>query len=86
MAMDQGRVLPDSYLLDVPTDFSGYVAENYDERYRGRVTVREALIQSLNACTVRLLSRGRARGLPEAAPARRPRHPGPAGGAATACR
>ncbi len=56
MALDEGRVLPDSYLLDVPTDFSGYVAENYDERYRGRVTVREALIQSLNASAVRLLA------------------------------
>jgi penicillin-binding protein 1C len=56
MAIDQGRVLPDSYLLDIPTDFAGYVAENYDERYRGRVTLREALIQSLNACAVRLLS------------------------------
>jgi penicillin-binding protein 1C len=56
LALDQGRVLPDSYLLDIPTDFSGYVAENYDERYRGRVTVRQALIESLNACTVRLLS------------------------------
>jgi penicillin-binding protein 1C len=56
LALDQGRVLPDSYLLDIPTDFSGYVAENYDDQYRGRVTVREALIQSLNACAVRLLS------------------------------
>lgn len=56
MALDEGRVLPDSYLLDVPTDFSGYVAENYDDRYRGRVTVREALTQSLNACAVRLLA------------------------------
>jgi penicillin-binding protein 1C len=56
MALDQGRIIPDSYLLDIPTDFSGYVAENYDDRYRGRVTVREALIQSLNACAVRLLS------------------------------
>jgi penicillin-binding protein 1C len=62
MAIDQGRVLPDSYLLDVPTDFAGYVAENYDDRYRGRVTVREALVQSLNACAVRLLARV---GLPE---------------------
>jgi penicillin-binding protein 1C len=56
MAMDQGRVVPATYLLDVPTDFSGYVPENYDDRYRGRVTVREALILSLNACSVRLLS------------------------------
>ena len=56
LAIDQGRLLPDSWLLDVPTDFSGYVPENYDERYRGRVTVREALVLSLNACSVRLLS------------------------------
>ncbi|HEX7184843.1 MAG TPA: penicillin-binding protein 1C [Thermoanaerobaculia bacterium] len=56
MAIDQGRAIPDSYLFDIPTDFSGYVAENYDERYRGRVTVRDALVQSLNACAVRLLS------------------------------
>jgi penicillin-binding protein 1C len=56
MALDEGRVIPDSWLLDVPTDFSGYVPENYDERYRGRVTVREALVQSLNACAVRLLA------------------------------
>jgi penicillin-binding protein 1C len=56
MAMDQGRLVPDSYILDVPTDYAGYVAENYDERYRGRVTVREALITSLNACAIRLLA------------------------------
>jgi penicillin-binding protein 1C len=56
MAMDQGRLVPESYILDIPTDFAGYVAENYDERYRGRVTVREALITSLNAPAVRLLA------------------------------
>jgi len=56
MAFDQGRLIPDSWLLDVPTDFSGYVAENYDERYRGVVTARDALIQSLNASAVRLLA------------------------------
>jgi penicillin-binding protein 1C len=56
MAMDSGRVLPDSYLLDVPTDFGGYVPENFDQRYRGRVTVRDALIHSYNACAVRLLN------------------------------
>ena len=57
MALDQGLILPDSYLLDIPTDFAGYVAENYDGRYRGRVTAREALVHSLNAPAVRLLSR-----------------------------
>jgi penicillin-binding protein 1C len=56
VAFDQGRMIPDSWLLDVPTDYSGYVAENYDERYRGLVTARDALIQSLNASAVRLLA------------------------------
>ena len=56
MAMDQGRLVPDSYILDIPTDFAGDVAENYDQHYRGRVTVREALITSLNAPAVRLLA------------------------------
>lgn len=56
MAMDAGLVIPDSYLLDIPTDFSGYVPENYDGQYHGRVTMRDALVQSLNVPAVRLLS------------------------------
>lgn len=57
LAYDRGLIVPDSYLLDVPTDFAGYVAENYDGRYRGRVTAGDALVASLNAPAVRLLSR-----------------------------
>jgi penicillin-binding protein 1C len=55
-AVDDGRLVPDTYLLDIPTDYSGYVAENYDGAYRGRVTTRDALIQSLNAPAVHLVS------------------------------
>jgi penicillin-binding protein 1C len=55
-AFDDGSLIPDAILLDVPTDFSGYVPENYDGTYRGRVVARDALIQSLNATAVRLLS------------------------------
>ena len=57
LALDQGLVIPDTYMLDIPTDFSGYVAENYDDKYRGRITMRNALILSLNSPAVRLLSR-----------------------------
>jgi penicillin-binding protein 1C len=57
LALERGEIVPDAYLLDVPTDFAGYVAENYDGRYNGRVTVREALRRSLNAPAVRLLAR-----------------------------
>jgi len=56
MAMDSGRIIPDSYLFDIPTDFAGYVPENYDGQYSGLVTVREALVRSLNAPAVRLLA------------------------------
>jgi len=56
LALDRGEILPDSILLDVPTDFAGYVAENYDGLYRGRVPAREALARSLNAPAVRLLN------------------------------
>ncbi len=55
-AYDQGLIVPQSYLLDIPTDFAGYVAENYDGVYHGRVTAEEALVTSLNAPAVRLLS------------------------------
>lgn len=55
-AIDDGVIVPETLLLDVPTDFNGYVAENYDDAYRGRVTTRDALIQSLNAPAVRLMS------------------------------
>ncbi|MDY7092154.1 MAG: penicillin-binding protein 1C [Acidobacteriota bacterium] len=57
LAFDDGRVVPASYLLDVPTDFAGYVAENYDGLYRGRVEAQQALVHSLNAPAVRLLAR-----------------------------
>ncbi len=57
LAMDQGDIIPESYLLDVPTDFSGYTPRNYDQTYQGRVTVRQALTRSLNVPAVRLLAR-----------------------------
>ena len=56
MAFDDGTIIPDSILLDVPTDYSGYVPENYDGTYRGEVIARDALVQSLNAPAVRLLA------------------------------
>jgi penicillin-binding protein 1C len=55
-AFDDGTLIPDAMLLDVPTDFSGYVPENYDGTYHGRVSARDALIQSLNSTAVRLLA------------------------------
>ena len=42
--IDRGKVVPESYVLDVPIDFAGYVAENYDGQFSGRTTLRSALI------------------------------------------
>ena len=57
LAYDRGHIVPESLLLDVPYDYSGYVPENYDQRYRGQVSAEEALVQSLNVPAVHLLSR-----------------------------
>jgi penicillin-binding protein 1C len=55
-AFDDGTLIPDAMLLDVPADYGGYVPENYDGTHRGRVVARDALVQSLNSTAVRLLS------------------------------
>lgn len=56
LGMDRGVVVPGSVLLDIPTDYAGYTAENYDGRYRGAVRASRALLDSLNAPAVRLLA------------------------------
>lgn len=51
---------PETVLFDVKTEFSGdpaqtYVPSNYDERFRGPVSVKSALAQSLNIPAVKVL-------------------------------
>jgi penicillin-binding protein 1C len=48
MAMDQGLLTPDSRMLDVPSIWSGYSPDNYDEEFRGPVSMAYALRHSLN--------------------------------------
>jgi len=55
LAMDQGRIYPQSLLLDIPTGFAGYTPKNYDGLYLGRVTAEQALVTSRNVPAVRLL-------------------------------
>jgi len=55
-AFQQGLAAPETLLLDIPVTFGGYDPRNYDGTYRGRVEASEALIHSLNAPAVRLLS------------------------------
>ncbi|HCT71580.1 MAG TPA: penicillin-binding protein 1C, partial [Bacteroidales bacterium] len=57
MAFDKGLITPKMVITDVPQNFSGYRPENYDETWRGKVTVDQALAQSLNLPAVDLLEK-----------------------------
>ncbi len=57
LAFDQGHLVPGSMLLDVPTDFAGYVPENYGQNFQGLVSASTALATSLNVPAARLLTR-----------------------------
>jgi len=55
MAFNRGLLTPQMKLLDLPTDISGYEPENYDLKFRGEVSAKFALSNSLNIPAVRLL-------------------------------
>jgi penicillin-binding protein 1C len=57
LAMDKGLLTPKLRMVDVPYDYDGYVAENYDGTFSGLVYADEALRKSLNTPMVRLLKR-----------------------------
>lgn len=54
-AFDQGLLTPSSLLADTPLAFSGRAPRNFDLTYRGAVSARVALYDSLNAPAVRVL-------------------------------
>lgn len=60
LAMERNQLLPASILEDIPTPFRTLqgiaLPENYDRRYRGPVTLREALACSLNVPAMRTLN------------------------------
>ncbi len=56
-ALQDGHILPNSILSDVPTQLSGYRPENYHETYDGVVPLSRALSRSLNVPFIRLLSK-----------------------------
>lgn len=55
LALENGDILPNSLLHDVPTQLGEYRPENYYETYDGAVPARRALIRSLNVPFVLLL-------------------------------
>ncbi|MEJ2044878.1 MAG: penicillin-binding protein 1C [Reinekea sp.] len=54
LAMDNGLIAEKTQLEDIPFSVAGYSPRNYSKTFRGQVTVREALIDSLNVVAVRL--------------------------------
>ena len=61
-ALERGAITPRSVLADVPSSYAIpggeiYSPEDYDRRFSGPVSVREALANSLNVPAVRVLSR-----------------------------
>ena len=55
LAMDEGMLIRESRLLDIPTSYGGYTPYNANNKFSGVVRADEALIRSLNAPVVNLL-------------------------------
>jgi penicillin-binding protein 1C len=57
LAVEQGIIHPQSVLKDVPTSFSSYSPENFDNRFIGPLSAVQALIRSRNIPAVYLNNR-----------------------------
>lgn len=55
LCIDKGLVSPKMMISDVPVNYSGYVPENYDQRFNGNVSMEYALAHSLNIPAVKML-------------------------------
>ena len=53
--LDEGDILPNSLVADIPTHISGYAPLNFDRSYTGAVPTGKALVRSLNVPAVRML-------------------------------
>lgn len=54
LGFDDGLIHPETLIEDRPAVFGRWQPENFDRRFRGTVTIREALRQSLNIPVVRV--------------------------------
>ncbi|TXB71302.1 penicillin-binding protein 1C [Paracoccus aurantiacus] len=54
LGFDEGLIHPDTLIEDRPAIFGRWQPENFDRMFRGTVTIREALRQSLNVPVVRV--------------------------------
>lgn len=56
MMLDEGKILPNSLVSDIPTRMEGFSPKNFHDAYDGAVPAKKALIRSLNVPMVHLLS------------------------------
>ncbi len=54
LAVDSGVVSEKTVLYDIPVNYGGYSPQNYSKEFRGLVTMRDALAESLNVVAVTL--------------------------------
>lgn len=55
LLLQEGQLLPNTFVPDIPSQMGGYRPENFNKEYDGVVTVQKALIRSLNVPFVHLL-------------------------------
>ena len=55
LAFEAGIAHPETLVEDRPTAFAGYTPNNFDKTFRGTVTVRQALADSLNVPAIQTL-------------------------------
>ncbi len=55
MMIQEGQIIPQSLIPDVPTLLSGYRPENFHEKYDGAITAKKAISRSLNVPLVHML-------------------------------
>ena len=53
--LDEGLILPETLVPDIPTNINGYSPQNFDNSYHGAVPAGKSLAQSLNVPAVRML-------------------------------
>ncbi|RXQ97604.1 penicillin-binding protein 1C [Ancylomarina salipaludis] len=55
LMLDQGEILPEALIADIPTQIQGYAPKNYNRKYDGAVPASKALARSLNVPAVHML-------------------------------
>ena len=56
LAIDKGLVTPHYLLSDIPVNYGGYSPDNYDSKFRGLISMEDALALSLNVPVVNILN------------------------------